>query len=312
MKRLFLVFLLLFMGLISQAQDIYIQSFGKSTDTPVIFLHGGPGGTSIDFEIATAQNLADKGFFVILYDRRGEGRSDESEAKYTFEQTFSDLDAIYRKYDLKSASLLGHSFGGIVATKFAVQNPLKVKNIVLTGTPVNLQMSFRAILQTVENIVEAKKDSATLTQLNFVKKQDTSSIYYSSGSFMLAMQNGLYNAKNPDSSATEYYSVLMKSDMAKEYFQSLAKNNYKKMYNSSMGFFTNEKYITINLVPAFDMLKDVPVYGIYGKEDGLFDTEQIAIVKGLTKDFIYLDDCSHNVFMDQQTKFINALVGWLK
>lgn len=312
MKKLFLVFLLLFMGLLSQAQNIYIQSFGKSTDTPVIFLHGGPGGTSIDFEIATAQNLADKGFFVILYDRRGEGRSDESEAKYTFEQTFSDLDAIYKKYNLKSASLLGHSFGGIVATKFAVQNPQKVKNIVLTGTPVNLQMSFRAILQTVKNIVEAKKDSAVLTQLHFVKKQDTSSIYYSSGSFMLAMQNGLYNTKKPDSSASKYYSALMKSDMAKDYFQSLAKNNYKKMYNSSMGFFTNEKYTTINLVPAFDMLKDIPVYGIYGKEDGLFDSEQIAIVKGLTKDFIYLDDCSHNVFMDQQTKFINALVGWLK
>lgn len=312
MKKLFLVFLLLFLGLFSQAQDIYTQSFGKSTDSPVIFLHGGPGGTSIDFEIAAAQNLADKGFFVILYDRRGEGRSDESGARYNFEQTFSDLNAIYSKYDLKSASLLGHSFGGIVATKFAVENPQKVKSIVLTGTPVNLQMSFRAILHTVENTIEAKKDSAALTQLNFVKKQDTSSIYYSSGSFMLAMQNGLYNAKNPDSSASEYYSALMKSDMAKEYFQSLAKNNYKKMYNSSMGFFTNEKYTTIDLVPAFDKLKDIPVYGIYGKEDGLFDQKQIAIVKDLTKDFIYLDDCSHNVFMDQQSKFINALVGWLK
>jgi proline iminopeptidase len=312
MKKLFLVFIFLFTGLLSWAQDIYTQSFGKSTDTPVIFLHGGPGGTSIDFEITTAQNLADKGFFVILYDRRGEGRSDESRAKYTFEQTFADLNAIYSKYNLQSASLLGHSFGGIVAAKFATENPLKVKNIVLTGTPVNLQMSFTAILNTVENIVEAKKDSAALTQLNFVKKQDTSSIYYSSGSFMLAMQNGLYNSKSPDSSATEYYSALMKSDKAKDYFQSLAKNNYKKMYDSSMGFFNNEKYTTIDLIPAFNMIKDIPVYGIYGKEDGLFDQKQIAIVKALTKDFVYLNNCSHNVFMDQQTEFINALLGWLK
>lgn len=312
MRKLFVAIFFMCSGLIAQAQDLYIKTFGSQDNTPLLFLHGGPGGCSIDFELTTAQKFADKGFFVIVYDRRGEGRSDDPAAAYTFDQTFDDIAGIYKQFNLESASLLGHSFGGIVATKFAVKYPEKVKNIVLAGAPVDLQMSFKTILKTVENIAVTKKDSATVKQLDFVKKQDTSSVYYSSGSFMLAMQNGIYNTKTPDSLAVKLYSFLMESPMAKAYFESMAKSNYKNMYASSMGFFNNEKYTSLNIAADLESLKQIPIYGIYGQEDGLFDLKQINILKSLSKDFTYLEDCSHNAFMDKQVEFINTLVEWLK
>jgi proline iminopeptidase len=312
MRKLFVAIFFMCSGLIAQAQNLYIKTFGSQDNTPLLFLHGGPGGCSIDFELTTAQKFADKGFFVIVYDRRGEGRSDDPAAAYTFEQTFDDIAEIYKQFRLESASLLGHSFGGKVATKFAVKYPERVKNIVLAGAPVDLQMSFKTILKTVENIAVTKKDSAALKQLDFVKKQDTSSVYYSSGSFMLAMQNGIYNTKKPDSLAVKLYSFLMESPMAKAYFESMAKSNYKNMYASSMGFFNNEKYTSLNIAADLESLKQIPIYGIYGQEDGLFDLKQINILKSLSKDFTYLEDCSHNAFMDKQVEFINTLVEWLK
>lgn len=57
------------------AAEIYSAAYGKASDPAVIFLHGGPGYNSLDFEVTTAQKLADQGFYVIVYDRRGEGRS---------------------------------------------------------------------------------------------------------------------------------------------------------------------------------------------------------------------------------------------
>ena len=312
MRKLFVAIIFMFCAVISQAQNLYLKTFGSQNNTPLLFLHGGPGGCSIDFELTTAQKLADKGFFVIVYDRRGEGRSDDPKLAYTFDQTCHDITEIYKQYNLQSASLLGHSFGGIVATKFAAKYPKKVKNIVLAGAPVDLQMSFKTILKTVENIAVTKKDSATLKQLDFVKKQDTSSIYYSSGSFMLAMQNGIYNTKNPDSSAVKLYSFLIENPAAKAYFESMAKSNYKNMYASSMGFFNNEKYTSLNITADLKSIKETPIYGIYGQEDGLFDEKQISMVRNLTKDFVYLENCSHNAFMDRQVEFINTLVEWLK
>jgi len=98
------------------AQTIYSKTYGHPNDEPLIYLHGGPGYNVIAFEVSTAQNLADAGFYVIVYDRRGEGRSKDDSAKFTVEELFADLNAIYDKFDVKKANLIGYSFGGILGT----------------------------------------------------------------------------------------------------------------------------------------------------------------------------------------------------
>jgi len=60
--------------------------------------------------------------------------------------------------------------------------------------------------------------------------------------------------------------------------------------------------------------KKVDIYAIYGKEDGLYSKEQIAELKNIVGDskVKYLENCSHNVFIDQQNEFINSLKNWTK
>ncbi len=315
MRKLLILIIFVFCAGISRAQNIYLKTFGRPEDQPLIFLHGGPGGSAIDFELSTAEKLADAGFFVIVYDRRGEGRSDDDNAEFTFEQTIRDLEEIYRAHGLQSATLLGHSFGGIVGTRFARRYPEKVSCLVLAGAPVSLQQSFRTILHTVQKKAEARSDSATLKQIDFVKKQDTASIYYSSGSFMLAMQNGIYTAENAGPEARQRMDDFMQHPAAKEYMDNLAKTNYRNMYTPTMGFVNKEKYTTISLVDDLRNLNVPRLYGVYGKEDGLFDENQITLIRGLIGEparFLYLENCSHGVYMDRQEEFINALVSWLK
>ena len=81
MKLFIIFFSLLILSVSIQAQDIYSKAFGNKKGIPVIFLHGGPGFNCVNFEVTTAQKLADKGFYVIVYDRRGEGRSLDDNAK---------------------------------------------------------------------------------------------------------------------------------------------------------------------------------------------------------------------------------------
>ena len=127
----FFTLLLLLVASQTYAQDLYVKTFGNSTATPIIYLHGGPGYNSAHFEATTAEALATKGFFVILYDRRGEGRSEKMMANFTFQETLTDLDSLYQAYQLEEAILIGHSFGGIVATLFADKYPAKIKQVVL-------------------------------------------------------------------------------------------------------------------------------------------------------------------------------------
>lgn len=314
--RLLFSFLFLFSFSSIKAQDIYTKAFGNPLDKPLIFLHGGPGGSALDFEITTAEKLAANGFYVIVYDRRGEGRSTDNQALFTYQQTISDLKSLYDRYNLKKASLLGHSFGGIVATLFTEQHPEMVDNIILAGTPVSLQQTFKTILSKSEQIYKAKDSVKALAQLDAIRKYDTSSIYYSSGCFMLAMQNRFYNTSTPVESADKLYASMQSDQRLKDYMDFISKTGYKTVATPTMKFLKNENYTSIVISEKLSTIRKngVPVFGMYGKEDGLFDEHHIDSIRSMVANddhFAYLDNCSHGVFMDQQEKFIQLLNLWL-
>ena len=85
-------------------------------------------------------------------------------------------------------------------------------------------------------------------------------------------------------------------------------------YDAPRGFWQNEKYTTLNLNQEIKQLlkNDIPVFGLYGKDDGLFSETQIRNIEKLISEdnLVYLNNCSHNLFIDQQTKFMNALKKW--
>ena len=87
MKSFFLSLFLVF-SVFTSGQNLYIKTYGNEKDKPIIFIHGGPSGNATLFEGTTAQNLADQGFYVIAYDRRGEGRSIDPKATFTYEEAF--------------------------------------------------------------------------------------------------------------------------------------------------------------------------------------------------------------------------------
>ncbi len=289
--------------------QLYIKSFGDKGNTPIIFLHGGPGYNCANFEGTTAQALADNGFFVIAYDRRGEGRSIDKNAKFDFIQTFDDLNAIYKEFKLDDAILIGHSYGGVVATLFAQKNPEKIRSIVLVGAPVSLQETFKTIIRSSRKIYEEKKDETNLKYIAMLEKMDTASLEYGSYCFGHAMQNGFYSPKNPTKESIGLYKKL-KEDA------SISQHAMNMTIEGPKGFFENENYTMINLSENITRLlqKGIKIYGMYGKEDGLYSSKQIESLKSLVGDnnLLYFENCSHNVFIDQQTEFINALKNWNK
>jgi proline iminopeptidase len=74
MKSILTLVTIIFTALAVNAQSLYIKTFGNPKDKPLLFLHGGPGYNAVNFEQSTADKLSKSGFYVIIYDRRGEGR----------------------------------------------------------------------------------------------------------------------------------------------------------------------------------------------------------------------------------------------
>jgi len=295
--------LLLLVASQTYAQELYIKTFGDQNAPPILYLHGGPGYNSTSFEVTTAQTLAEEGFFVIVYDRRGEGRSGQLKAAYTFEETIEDIAIIYKTYNLEKATLVGHSFGGIVATFFAEKYPAKVKELLLLSAPMDLQATFQTIIDSTKLIYQHKQDSVNLKYIAMLKVMDKHSLEYSSYCFMHAMANGFYTPQNPTIAALVLYKKYNQSELAK-YAQQMS-------FVAPKGFWENEQYTSINLQENVKALikNGLKVIGIYGQEDGLFSKAQIDATAKIigVEQLYYLENCSHNPYIDQQIQFVEIL-----
>ena len=94
-----------------QAKDgtnLYYYDWG--TGAPVVLIHGWPlSSASWEYQ---ARVLADSGFRVIAYDRRGFGRSDWASKGYEYDTLAGDLNDLIEGLNLSGATLVGFSMGG--------------------------------------------------------------------------------------------------------------------------------------------------------------------------------------------------------
>lgn len=298
------------MGLMAgciHAQTLYTQSFGKADDPALIFLHGGPGYNCAAFEYTTAAQLAKAGFFVLVYDRRGEGRSPDPAAAFTFEQSIEDLLQVYAQYELSTAHLIGHSFGGVLATQFALAHPKQVSSLILVGAPIQFQASFQTIIDSSRHLYEQAENETGLFQLDMLEAMDSSSLYYSSGCFMQALNNGFYTVESPTPKAQDHYRQFETDSL-------LGTLASQMTQQAPIGFWQNHRYTTMDITAELQAIigKDIPVYGLYGAEDGLYgQNERDHLVHLIGEsNLLILDRCAHNVFIDQQLPFIQALTRW--
>ncbi|WP_432573333.1 alpha/beta fold hydrolase, partial [Kineococcus sp. SYSU DK005] len=77
---------------------------------PVVLVHGWPlSGASWSQQVPV---LAEAGYRVVTYDRRGFGRSDKPRGGYDYDTLTEDLHTLLTELDLTDVTLVGFSMGG--------------------------------------------------------------------------------------------------------------------------------------------------------------------------------------------------------
>ncbi|HHG83492.1 MAG TPA: alpha/beta hydrolase, partial [Bacteroidetes bacterium] len=206
------LFSLLLVFIIAQSgcknTQLYQHAYGKKGDPGVVFLHGGPGYNAATFEIGAAEKIAEAGFQVVVYDRRGGGRSKKvKKTNYTFSEATKDLKKVLRKNKLKSATLIGHSFGGAVGTRFAQTYPEMVDQLVLVSAPLDFPGTFEAIRANCRKHYEAI-GSKQLKYIDILDTMDNSRLDYATYCFSHAMACGLYSVAKPSEEAAQIYKLI--------------------------------------------------------------------------------------------------------
>jgi len=112
--------------------DIFYKDWGAKDATPIVFHHGWPLSAD-DWDSQMLFFLA-KGYRVIAFDRRGHGRSTQTDSGNEMDTYAADVADLTDHLDLKGAIHVGHSTGGgEVARYVARAKPGRVAKAVLIG-----------------------------------------------------------------------------------------------------------------------------------------------------------------------------------
>jgi len=109
----------------------------KPNGKTVVLLHG--KNFSAAYWEQTAKDLSKDGYRVIMPDQIGFGKSSKpTNIQYTFQLLAQNTKAVLDELKVSKIYLLGHSMGGMLATRFALMYPEMVEKLVLEN-PIGLE-----------------------------------------------------------------------------------------------------------------------------------------------------------------------------
>ena len=112
--------------------EIFYKDWGAKDAQPIVFHHGWPLSAD-DWDNQMMFFLAE-GFRVIAHDRRGHGRSTQTDTGNEMDTYAADVAALTDHLDLKGVVHVGHSTGGGEVTRYVARaKPGRVSKAVLIG-----------------------------------------------------------------------------------------------------------------------------------------------------------------------------------
>lgn len=117
---------------VADGTEIYFKDWGPKSAQPIVFHHGWP--LSADDWDAQMLYFLGQGYRVIAHDRRGHGRSTQTDTGNDMDTYVADVMALADHLDLRNAVHIGHSTGGGEAARYVARaKPGRVAKAILVG-----------------------------------------------------------------------------------------------------------------------------------------------------------------------------------
>ncbi|WP_096185719.1 alpha/beta fold hydrolase [Evansella halocellulosilytica] len=130
-----------------RGKDLHVEIYGSENNTPLLYIHGGPGQGCYDFCYHQAERLQED-VRLIAVDQRGVSRSEgiKKEESFSLIDIILDFEELRKKLGIEKWALLGHSFGGYFSLLYATTFPKSVSHIIFECPTFDSGLSARNLL----------------------------------------------------------------------------------------------------------------------------------------------------------------------
>jgi proline-specific peptidase len=255
---------------------------------PLLLLHAGPGLDHHEFR-PWLDPLGGQGFRLLYIDMRGHGASPRVDPQTLSLRVFArDVDRIARALDLDEWSLLGHSFGAVVALLHALEHGTASRYVIVSGTA-----STEATLDDVDREIERFQPAAMRDQIRRSWQREASVRTVAEARDVSESQMPFHFAEMGDA-----YRAFMERDetvYAPEVLAHFAGRSYG-------GF---ERLDNLRWVSK-------PVLVIAGRRDRSTTVERAEEIANEIPDakLVVIEQAAHMPFVEQPQAFMRAIRTW--
>jgi len=276
---------------------VWTKRFGNNPKIKVLLLHGGPGGTHEYFE-CFENFLPKEGIEFIYYDQLDSWYSDRpnDSSLWTTEHFVEEVEQVRQALGLNKDNfyLLGHSWGGILATEYALKYQANLKGLIISNM--------------MASMPEYEKYNGVLRQKMRKSLVDSLTAYENKGLYKDSVYQALV--------IKEYYHAHLCRltewpEPVIRMFNHLSEGIYVTMQGPS-------EFKTGGRLIKWDRSKDlgqitVPTLTIGGE----FDTMDPKYMEWMSKQvkngrYVYCPEGSHCDMWDDQAHYFPGLINFLK
>lgn len=272
---------------------LYYQTHG-SAGSPIIVLHGGPGGDHTYF-LPQMLRLA-KNHLVTFYDQRGSGKSLDTplvQEVINLDQFVEDLEALRKHLGYEEFTIIGYSWGGRLAMEYAIKYPNRIDSMILASSSSSTYLGQQAYEENFsKQLINKHPELANLFDpIKFAMLDDHSGLKI----YKILLEAYLYDKSNIDKVTLHFNKKSFSNGLVVA--QMLLAETWLKP-----GFDLRPRLRTLTM----------PALILHGVEDPTPLWSAIEMQKALPNAELYaIPKCGHLPFVEQPEEFFEKIEEFL-
>lgn len=299
-------------------KKIWYEIYGEECNHTLLYIHGGPGASCLDFA-NQAKALSEK-IKIVAFDQLGVMRSDaiaENES-YSMEYQIAMIEEMRKKLGIERWSILGHSYGGMLAVLYACTYPDSICSVILECPTLYFEDSAKSTVEYLnEHISSLNNEQATklCEKIKFENYQNKADVICDLSNLLGYVTDEKLRNYLHGVSFEEYLMCMDTTDIADEMWAKGERHLMKLLETPSAQNASSQKEIRItdNLLPMLPKIT-APILLINGKYDPVCTKNQTEYIMNHAQNVTQavFEESGHFPRIEEAQKYTNTIWNFLE